>query len=198
MRSDLIHWGATPVPYTVSWTGEQRVYLGTCPHARRVAIRQHHARGEGKPLFGSPHADRQREAIARCLCDLCGKPLKLATKISMSQARPRMNAASPMDILQVEPLLHRECAAICLDHCPSLRRQQREGELAIRQVFQHRVQFAIYSEQGVFEATGERRKAVSHAKVQLVKWADRDEDWLRRSPAAAALSMGVTGSISGR
>ena len=184
MRSDLIYWGATPVPYTVSWTGEQRVYLGVCPHAKRHAIRQVHARGEGKPLFGSPHADRQREAIARCLCDLCGKPLKLATKVSLSQARPRMNAASPMDILQVEPLLHRGCAVKCLALCPSLKRQWRDGELAIRQVHQHRVQFAIYRAQGVFEATGERRQAISHAKVQLVKWTDRDEEWLRRGIAA--------------
>lgn len=174
-----LYFGSVPVPYTVAWEPEERtLYLGICPHARRVALRQRHARGEGKPLFGSPHMDRQREVIACDLCDLCGRPLKNRTKVSLSQARPRMNAATPMDVLQVEPLLHKECAAICMQHCPSLRRQQRDGVLNIRQVLRHRCQFAVYSAQGVFEAVGIRRRAVSHAKVHLLKWTDRDERWL--------------------
>jgi hypothetical protein len=122
--------------------------------------------------------DRQREAIACDLCDLCGRSLKNRTKVSLSQARSRMNAAKPLDVLQVEPLLHKECAAICMHYCPSLRRQQRDGVLNIRQVLRHRCQFAIYSEQGVFEALGIRQRAVSHAKVQLLNWTDRDEHWL--------------------
>jgi len=172
-------FGNVPVPYTAAWEAEEHsIYLGTCPYAKRTALRQRHARGGGRPLFGSPHMDRQREAIACDLCDLCGRPLKNRTKVSLSQARPRMNAAQPMDVLQVEPLLHKECAAICMHHCPSLRRQQREGVLNIRHVLRHRCQFAIYSEQGVFEAVGIRQRAVSHAKVQLLKWTDRDERWL--------------------
>lgn len=173
-----LFWGAVPVPYVASWSAEQRVYLGTCPWARRPAIRQEQARGQGKPLFGQPHADRQREVIANDLCDLCGRTLKNRTKISLSQAQSRMNAARPLDVLQVEPLLHKECAAICLRHCPSLLRQARAGELSIRQVFRHACQFAIYSEQGTFEATGVRQKAISHAKVQLIRWQDRTADWL--------------------
>jgi hypothetical protein len=179
-----LYFGNVPVPYTVAWQAEERtLYLGTCPHANRVALRQRHTRGAGKPLFGSPHADRQREAIACDLCDLCGRPLKNRTKVSLSQARSRMNAASPMDVLQVEPLLHKQCAAICMQHCPSLRRQQRDGVLNIRQVLRHRCQFAICSEQGVFEAVGIRQRAVSHAKVQLLKFTARDEGWLTKDEA---------------
>ena len=48
-----------------------------------------------------------------------------------------------------------------------------------------RCQFAIYSEQGVFEIFGVRKIAVSHAKVQLIQWIDRDLDWLERAKEAA-------------
>lgn len=176
-----LFFGDVPVPYTVSWSAEEQdIFLDVCPYARRTAICQSTARGVGKPQFGAPHMNRQRETIALGLCDLCGKPLKNSTKVSLSQARSQSHAARPLDVLQVEPLLHRECAAKCMEHCPSLKLQLREGSLNIRQVFRHNVQFAIYSAQGTFEATGERRKSISHAKVQLVKWKDRDLAWLKR------------------
>lgn len=177
----ILHYGGVPVPYTVSWTAEEApgmLYLGRCPHAKRSAIRQRHARGEGKPHFGAPHMDRQREVIALQLCDLCGKPLKHRTKVSLSQARPQLHAARPGDILQVEPLLHKECAAISMQHCPSLKRQIADGFLHVRQVTRSGSQFALYSEQGTFEAVGERVQSISHAKVQLISWIDRDADWL--------------------
>lgn len=173
-----LYFGAVPVPYTVSWSDEQAVHLARCPHAGAIAMCNPVARGVGKPKFGAPHMQRQRETIARCLCDLCGRPLAARTKVSLSQARPVAHAARFGDVLQVEPLLHRECARISMQHCPSLQRQARDGSLMIRQVFQHRVQFAIYSEEGVFAACGVRQKAICYAKVQLVKYADRPAEWL--------------------
>lgn len=122
--------------------------------------------------------NRQREAIACNLCDLCGRPLKHRTKVSLSHARSRTHGAAPFDILQVEPLLHKECAALCLRHCPSLRRDIENGSIEIRQVTRHQAQFAIYSEQGTFEACGVRAKAICHAKVHLLDWIERDEAWL--------------------
>lgn len=185
-RVEQLYFGSVPVPYTAAWSGEEQhgmIYLGQCPYARRAAICQHWARGEGKPRFGSPHMERQRQVIALALCDLCGKPLKNRTKVSLSKARPQPHAARAMDVLQVEPLLHKECAAISMQHCPSLRADIRNGTVCVRQVFRHACQFALYSEQGTFEATGERKVAVSHAKVQLVTWRDRDADWLERAAA---------------
>lgn len=177
MREQLT-FGNVPVPYAASWTGEESIFVADCPHAGQRAICQHEARGVGKPLFGQPHANRQREVIALDLCDLCAKPLKDRTKVSLSHARSRTNGANAFDVLQVEPLLHKECARISMQHCPSLRRDIKNGSLEIRQVFQHRVQFAVYSAQGTFEATGQRCTAISHAKVQLLRWKDRDENWL--------------------
>lgn len=175
-------YGGVPVPYTVGWTAEDRVYVDRCPHAEgRIAICQEVARGEGKPQFGAPHMGRQREAIANDLCDLCARPLKNRTKVSLSKARARFNGAEAFDVLQVEPLLHKECAAVSVRYCPSLKRDIRNGTVEIRQVTRHRSQLALYSEQGTFEATGVRTKAISHAKVQLLAWIDRDLAWLERS-----------------
>lgn len=146
-----------------------------------MAICQSVSPGIGKPHFGKPHMIRQRQAVVEDLCDLCARPLRNRTKVSLSHARSRSHAAQPMDVLQVEPLLHRECATISLRHCPSLRRDVASGSVEIRQVGQHRVQLAIYDEQGTFEATGFRQKSISHAKVQLLKWKNRDAEWLEQA-----------------
>ena len=45
----LLQYGGVPVPYTAAWSAEEEpgmMYLGPCPYARRVAIRQRHARGD--------------------------------------------------------------------------------------------------------------------------------------------------------
>ena len=102
MTPSQLYYGSTPVPYVAAWTGEDTLFLGPCPYSRQSglnAIRQVQARGVGKPTFGKPHMDRQREAIARDLCDLCGKALKNRTKVSLSQARPQPHAANPGDVI---------------------------------------------------------------------------------------------------
>jgi hypothetical protein len=57
------------------------------------------------------------------------------TSIAISPVRSpcsRKSRAVQWDVLQVEPLLHRECAAISMRHCPSLRRDFSNGTLEIR------------------------------------------------------------------
>jgi hypothetical protein len=171
-------FGAVPVPWTVSWTAEEGFFLACCPHSKREAICQGWAEGEGKPQFGKPHAQRQREAIARGLCDLCAKPLSARTKVSLSHARVQAHGAEGPAVLQVEPLLHRECARESMLHCPALKRDIAQGTLRVRQVFRWRVQFARMSSEYVETLTGQRREAVGHAKVELLSWKDRDEAWL--------------------
>lgn len=176
-------YGGVPVPNTASWTAEESFRVGPCRFADgRVSILQEVAQGSGKPLFGKPHAQRQRQAIADGLCDLCAKPLAARTKVSLSHARVRHNGAEGPAVLQVEPLLHRECAAISMRHCPSLRRDIAAGTLMIRQVTRYRVQIAVMDEVYVESITGERCKALGHAKVELLAWKDRDADWLELAP----------------
>ena len=178
--SGILTYGDAPVPWTVLWSGEDTpLQIGECPYAgRRAIVQPVSLAGNGKPLFGKPHANRQRECIARDLCDLCGKPLKLRTKVSLSHARPQPHGAEGPAILQVEPLLHRECAEISMRHCPSLKRDIRNGTLAVRQVLRHRVQFAVMDEIYCESVAGQAVRAIGHAKVELLKWIDRDEAWI--------------------
>ncbi|MGU3661063.1 hypothetical protein [Methylobacterium fujisawaense] len=179
-------YGGVPVPYTVSWSAEDAFRVDHCQHANARAICQSVAPGQGKPQFGKPHSQRQREAIADDLCDLCGRTLRNKTKVSLSHARPRMNGANGLAILQVEPLLHRQCAATSLRHCPSLKRDVETGKVVIRQVTRHRVQFAIMSPEFVGTyvpgyVAGPKERIVGHAKVELLRWVDRDASWLLRT-----------------
>jgi len=176
-------FGNTPVPYTVAWTGEERFFVERCPYARAMAICQEVAPGQGKPTFGKPHMQRQRETIAKGLCDLCGKPLKSRTKVSLSHARTNMHGAEGPCVMQVEPLLHRDCAAICMRYCPSLRRDVAAGTLMVRQVTRYRVQFAIIGPEhvglyvpGYIAKPSDR--ITGHAKVELIRWKDRSAEWL--------------------
>lgn len=176
---NIARHGKTAVPWTVSWSAEEdSFYLDRCPVFGRTAIMQKVSPGSGRPAFGKPHSQRQREAVGRCLCDLCGKPLKLSTKVSLSHARPQPHGAAGWAVLQVEPLLHRKCAAESLRWCPSLKRDANAGTLMIRQVTRHRVQCAIMDETYVADLTGCQKKALGHAKVELISWTDRDLAWL--------------------
>lgn len=174
----IVTYGSTPVPWTVSWALEYAFSIGLCPYSKRDAIFQNVMPGYGKPAFGKPHSNRQRECIALGLCDLCGRPLASRTKVSLSHARPVPHSAGGFEILQVEPLLHKECAALSMKHCPSLLRDIQAGTLMVRQVFASRCQFAVMSAEYVETITGTRQTAIGHAKVQLVKWKDRDMGWL--------------------
>jgi len=173
-----ILFGNTPVPYTASWAAEEQLFIARCPYFGADAIFQDVAIGQGKPLFGKPHAQRQREVIALCRCDLCGKSIRQSTKVSLSHARPQPHGAHGWAVLQVEPMLHRHCAAESMRLCPSLRRDVARGTLMVRQVTRHRAQCAIMSPEYVETITGTAIKALGHAKVELLHWIDRDACWL--------------------
>lgn len=177
MTGPILRFGNAAVPWTVSWSAEDTLFVGRCPQFKKRAICQSSAPGQGKPHFGKPHMDRQRAAIARCLCDLCGKPLKLSTKVSLSHARPISHSANGWEILQVEPLLHKACAAESMKFCPSLKRDIADGSLMIRQVTQWRAQAAVMSAEYTESVTGQRVTALGHAKSilhpdtrQFIKW----------------------------
>lgn len=174
--------GATAVPYTVSWTSENAEFVGICPVARRKALCM-----PSSPGIGKPHAIRQREAISNGLCDLCGKSLKLRTKVSLSHARVNEKGADGPAVLQVEPLLHRECALESMKFCPSLKRDIAAGTLMVRSVTRYRVQFAIMGPQYIKHYVPDyienpNDRIIGHAKVELLSWVDRDADWLGATP----------------
>lgn len=172
-------FGNTAVPFTVSWSAEERFFTAPCPmFGGNIAVCQDDAPGEGKPLFGKPHMQRQRRAIAQGLCDLCGRPLRTSTKVSLSHARPQPHGALGWAILQVEPLLHKSCALESLRFCPSLRRDIEAGTLMVRQVTRYRAQCAVMTAEYVRTMTGKTVAALGHGKVELLAWIDRDAAWL--------------------
>lgn len=178
-RQMTLIYGNAPVPNTTLWSGEQAIFLArdsTVPG--HTAICNNNAQGDGIPIFGKPHMQRQRQAIANGLCDLCGKPLKNRTKVSLSHARERIGAEG-LCIMQVEPLLHKTCAAISIQHCPSLKRDIRNGKLFVRMVTRYRVQFAQLTGAATEEFVKKRCPgAVGHAKIELLAWTEKSAGWL--------------------
>lgn len=183
-RTRALSYGGTAVPYTVSWTGEDHHFVGVCTHAGHLALRQSAAPGVGKPVFNKPHSDRQREVITLGLCDLCGRTLKSHTKVSLSHARWRANALqSGTGILQVEPLLHRACAAVSARYCPSLKRDIASGTLMVRRVTRYRVQYAVMAPEFIVHYVPDylaqpHERIIGHAKVELLEWVERAAGWL--------------------
>lgn len=188
------------VPFSASWSAEDFFSVGYCRYAQSKAVMQKVARGKGRPVFAKPHMERQRQAIVLGLCDICGLPLDAKTKVSLSNAAARHHAAAPFDVLQVEPLLHKACAARALALCPQLKRQLAQGIQEIRQVFQWSVQFAVLTPQAVEEFTGTAEHGiVGHAKVHLRRWRARPPEWLEggsleRDPARTRSKAGVISS----
>ena len=177
---NILRVGATAVPWTVSWTSEEGHCLEVCPFFKKLALSQPSSSGHGKPQFGKLHMNRQREAIAKGLCDLCGKSHATTAKVSLSHARPVAHGAESMAILQVEPLLHRGCAMESIRFCPSLKRDIAEGTIVIRQVTRWRAQCAVMTPEYVESLTGHHRKALGHAKFELLQWVDQDIAWLEK------------------
>lgn len=176
-----IFYGGVPVPWTSSWSAEESFHLAHCRWAGMLALCQPEAQGQGKPKFGKPHSQRQRRAIAEGLCDLCAGSLVLKTKVSLSHASVRLDGANGPCVMQVEPLLCKHCAVVSMAHCPSLKRDIRNGSLRVRQVGRYEVQVARMSKAYVRELTGQAVEAAGHAKVVLQSWRDRDGVWLEAS-----------------
>jgi hypothetical protein len=172
------------IPWTVSWTGESRFFIQRCPYANnQLALCQNEAWGVGKPDFGKPHSVRQRKAMALRLCDICGRPLKGHTSVSLSQESPRQVTGIGFIPLAVEPMVHRGCALHAMQRCPALRRQAKEGILRIRQVYQARLVAQQLNAAATLEFAGvEAPGAVGHLKLAIVRFADRDAKWLGVAP----------------
>lgn len=128
----LLEYGNTPVPQTTEWGREAGYFIAPCLYAGgRLAFCQHTKQNEpgDRPAYGRQHFGRQRRAAVLGLCDLCARPLRGATKISLSR-----HLVSVHPVIQLEPLLHRECAVISMGACPDLRKGVAAGNLVVRRV----------------------------------------------------------------
>lgn len=136
------------VPYTTSWSTEdslpmpvvERRGYGIAYADEIVADRDTQGvlwqrtisrPGEGRPEFGKVHSLRQRRAMRRLLCQVCGHPAD-RTGNGMLWLLPDYRQdwdGWPEGMGNVEPPICRSCVSISVRLCPKLRR---EGGAVIR------------------------------------------------------------------
>lgn len=170
-----LDYGNVPVPMTTEWGREAGYSIAHCPHAGGLALCQPSRQGEAgdRPAFGRQHFNRQRRAAVLGLCDLCGKPLKGRTKLSLSEPVFGSNGAT---LMQLEPLVHRECAEISMGACPHLRAARAAGKLKVRTVTRFRsipdiLAPKIVAEQAP-EYTGPRVGIAGYVFIELLQWTE--------------------------
>lgn len=137
-------WQDGLVPWLTPWSGEQipaqpvtwavgprGAFLGlhgeapTDRHMGVLWLRMPATPGVGTPEFAGAHALRQRTAMDRLLCQMCGGP----TIGSRDDGRVLilMAAAGGRPISSGErtssPPIHAHCARLAVQHCPPLRRR---------------------------------------------------------------------------
>jgi hypothetical protein len=176
-----VTYGNSPVPWTVSWTQElEKGTVKPCPFAGgKPAFYAPEAIGMGKPAFGKMHPQRQRKAAWNGLCDICARPLKAKTKLSLSSVHPTMTNAG-MRLLVHEPLCCITCAKISLQKCPHLRSQVKSGSMIIRQVFNYSTVAQVLTPDAVdlFTTSGKVDGVVGYVKISLDQYERRDLEWL--------------------
>jgi hypothetical protein len=108
-------------PWNAEWSGEHRFEIRNCRYAGgRPALWQPHAPGMGKPLFATPHAVRQRRAIADMLCTVCGEPSRPGQRYTFDHGQI-IEAEGRTWYATTEAPVHLPCADRAMRVCPRLR-----------------------------------------------------------------------------
>ncbi|MCV6592707.1 MAG: hypothetical protein OIF48_07130 [Silicimonas sp.] len=171
------------VPWTTPWTCEDADYhLEKLHYAPGLpSVCQKDAPGTGKPIFGSAHYQRQRQAIIHGRCDVCGKLIR------PGQARVLLHPGNVLkgtnEIGHVMAPSHRQCAQDAARACPWIVSEINAGRLVVTVVRKWRVSIAILDPDIVEAETGARRQAFGHAKLIVDKSLKRDAEWLMREIA---------------
>lgn len=126
------------VPWMTSWSEEEGLGVRPCPSVGgRLAVCQVERPGFGRPEYSMNHLRRQREAVMRMLCPMCGQPTpdgdrwtqiahrKPAAAFRAKGLSAYLPSAIPDDQIIIDagsiPPLHEACARHSLEHCPHLR-----------------------------------------------------------------------------
>jgi hypothetical protein len=135
------------VPYVTAWSEEQnlpcevvaRGGLGIGYADEILTDRDDHGvlwyrvpsrPGSGRPLFGDVHALRQRRAMRRMLCQVCGGPADRTEDGVLWLLRDHREdwVGWPEGMAAVEPPVCRPCVATSVRLCPALR----QGAVGVR------------------------------------------------------------------
>ncbi|MBC2864420.1 hypothetical protein [Streptomyces mexicanus] len=127
------------VPFIASWSGESVadapvVYrlLGGIGYAGEVAsdrddrgvlwLRRPSRPGTGRPLYGVVHPGRQRLAMARLLCQVCGEPADRDDRgvLWLLEDERADWDGWPNDLVTTHPPICRSCLRTAREECPHL------------------------------------------------------------------------------
>lgn len=176
----------TLIPWTTPWTGED-----TDHEVRRErlldgawALCQRSAPGEGTPIFGSAHMQRQRQAIIQGRCDVCGRMIR------PGQTRVLLHPGSKLKgtdmVGHVMAPCHRECARRSALVCPWIIKEIEAGRLTVTVVTKSSVAIATLDPEIVEAEIGHLFEfpVAGHAKLIVEKSLNRDVEWLMREVTA--------------
>jgi hypothetical protein len=141
------HHTAPHVPYIAAWSGERSSgqivprpghpgiafadeVTGERDSADVLWCRMPNAPGLGRPELGKVHPTRQRHAMRRLLCQVCGKPAKTTDNgaLWLFPNGVREVPGWPQIVANAHPPVCPPCAALSIRLCPRLRR----GSVAVR------------------------------------------------------------------
>lgn len=134
-----------PVPYVVAWSTEADADIASadlilrtdvvsglsrlCYRDERAADRDHHgvlwhrvawSPGQGVPRFAEIHTLRQRTAMARALCQVCGRPAQV-WMVSLGLWQEHVEEHGPgAPYTTHDPAVCRACAVSAARNCPHL------------------------------------------------------------------------------
>ncbi|MFI6465648.1 hypothetical protein [Streptomyces sp. NPDC050538] len=108
-------------------------YVGEVPDDRDAGVlwmRSVELRGRGRPLYAEVHPGRQRLAMRRELCQVCGEPADRndAGVLWLLEDRRKDWTGWPDDLTTTHPPICRPCVPIARAQCPNLWR----GAVAVR------------------------------------------------------------------
>lgn len=174
------------VPYTTSWSSEDSLPMPVIErrgygiaYAGEIAAdrdtqgvlwqRTISRPGEGRPEFGKVHSLRQRRAMRRLLCQVCGEPAD-RTDEGLLWLLPDYRqdwTTWPEGMGNVEPPICRSCVSVSVRLCPKLRR---DGGAVVRVR-----EYPIVGVRGLLYAPGPTEPIVVNDEVigfddPLIRW----------------------------
>jgi ferredoxin len=115
------------VPWVVPWTGEGEFKLKqSTAFPDRFEVTQTEAQGQGAPVMGGMHLERQRAGVERWLCHVCGQPTPRFDRWMFPTVGGTMVRVGNNEVRYANnlPPLHRACAEHAARACPHLSRSR--------------------------------------------------------------------------
>jgi hypothetical protein len=180
-------WG--PVPYVTKWSAEQDLDAPLIETGRGIGYadeiaadrdlngvlwsRVSSSPGVGEPLYRMMHSLRQRRAMRKLLCQVCGAPSSETDRGTLWLVRKQPDAPPgwPEGLHNGQPPLCVRCARISVRACPWLR----EGYVAVR------AYSAISGAYGGLYRAGRSQPGPQPREARTLTFHDRDTRWLQAS-----------------